>query len=96
MEQPNTQNCPPPLLLNMVCLFVISHIKHDTYVFVHRFTHQLVHDELSELAAVAAVDDVCKADNNLQIVHVDVPIRMIGEQTERAMSVFLMCDTIII
>ena len=67
-----------------------------TYVLVHRSAHQSVHDELSELAAIVGINSVCQTDNHFKIIHVYVPIRMIGEQTERAMSVFFACDTFII
>ena len=80
----------------MVCLFVISYIKHDTHVFVHWFTHQSVHNVLVELLAIVAVNGVCQTDNHFKIVHVDVPVRTIREQTEGAVSVLFVRDTFII
>lgn len=54
--------------LDMVCLFVISHIKHDTHVFVHRFTHQLVHNELSELMAIGTLNGVCQPNHHFKVI----------------------------
>jgi len=71
----------------------ISHIEHDAHVFVHRSAHQSVHNELAELAAIVTVDGVCQTDNHLKIVHVDVPVRTIREQTERAVSVLFVRNT---
>ena len=45
----------------------ISHIEHDAHVFVHRFAHKPVHDVLSELVAVVAVDGVCQTDHHFKI-----------------------------
>mgnify|MGYP006988900206 CR=1 FL=1 len=80
----------------MVCLFVISHIKRDTHFFVHRFTHQFIHDELTKLVAIVAVNSVCQTNHHFKIIHVDIPVRMKRKQTERAMSVLFVCDTFII
>ena len=60
----------------------ISHIEHDTHVFVHRSAHQSVHDVLSELVAIVAVDGVCQTDYHFKVIHVDAPVGVIGEQTE--------------
>ena len=60
------------------CLFAVLHTKYDTHVRVHWPVHQAVHNELTELVAIVAVDGVCQTDNNLQIVHVYVPVRMIS------------------
>ena len=68
----------------------------NTYILVHRFTHQTVHNELAELAAIVTVDGVCQMDNHFKVVHVYVPVRMIREQTERAMSILLSRDIFII
>ena len=68
----------------------------DTYILVHRFTHQAIHNKLAELVTIIAVDGVCQTDNHFQIIHVYVPVRMIREQTEKSVSVFFACDTFII
>ena len=56
----------------------IIHIDGDTHILVHRSAHQTVHNELTELMAIVAVDGVCQTDNHLKVVHVYVPIRIIG------------------
>ena len=75
-------------------LSILNWQKH-AYVLAHWSAHQSVHDELTELVAIVAVDGVCQTDNHFKIVHVYVPIRAIREQTERAVSVLLSCDTFI-
>ena len=65
-------------------------------VFVHRSAHQSVHNVLAELLAVMAVDGVSQTDNHFKAIHVDVPVWTVGEQPERAMSIFLTRDTILI
>ena len=65
-------------------------------IFVHGSAHQSVHDVLAELLAVVAVDSVSQTDYHFKIIHVDVPVRVIGEQSERAVSVLFVRDTFII
>ena len=64
-----------------------------THILVHRSARQLVHNELAELVTIVAVDGVCQTDDHFKVIHVYVPARMIGEQTEGSMSVLLVCDT---
>ena len=45
--------------LDVDWLFVIPNVESDTNILVHRFAHQPVHNELTELAAVVIVDGVC-------------------------------------
>jgi len=71
-------------------------VDDDTYILVHRFAHQSVHNELTELAVIVTVDGVCQTDNHFKIVHVDVPVRTIREQTEGAVSVLFVRNTFII
>ena len=73
----------------------IIHVDGNTHILVHRFAHQTVHNELTELATIVTVDGVCQMDNHFKIVHVDVPVRTIREQTERAVSVLFVRDTFI-
>ena len=65
-------------------------------VFVHRSAHQSVHDVLSELLAVVAVDGVCQTDNHFKVIHVDVPVWTVGQQPECTVSIFLTRGTILI
>ena len=65
-------------------------------VFVYWSAHQSVHNVLAELLAVVAVDGVCQTDNHFKVIHVYVPVRTVGEQPERAVSIFLTRDTILI
>ena len=60
----------------------LTHFLKYTYIRVHWPAHQTVHNELTELAAIVTVDGVCQTDNHLKVVHVYVPVRMIGKQTE--------------
>lgn len=68
----------------------------NTYILVHRFTHQTVHNELAELVAIVTVDGVCQTNHHFKVVHFYVPVRTIREQTEGAVSVFFVRDTFII
>ena len=70
--------------------------QRQTDVFVHRSAHQSVHDVLAELVAVVAVDGVSQTNNHFKVIHVYVPVGVIGEQPKRAMSIFLTRDTILI
>jgi len=81
--------CSLPFFIVLSLFGEIIHTDGNTYIFVHRFAHQAVHNELAELVAIVAVDGVCQTDNHFKIVHVDVPVRTIREQTERAVSVKL-------
>ena len=76
--------------LDVDWLFVIPNVESDTNTLIHRFAHQPVHNELAELATIVTVDGVCHADNHFKIVHIYVPIRVIREQTERAVSILRM------
>ena len=60
----------------------IIHIDGDTHILVHRSAHQTVHNELTELVAIVAVYGVCQADDHFKVIHVYVPVRTIGKQTE--------------
>ena len=88
--------CSLPFFVVLSLFGKIIHVDGNTHILVHRFAHQAVHNELAELAAIIAVDGVCQADNHFKIVHVDVPVRTIREQTERAVSVLFVRDTFII
>ena len=65
-------------------------------IFVHGSAHKSVHDVLSELVAVVAVDGVCQTDHHFKVIHVDAPVGVIGEQAEGSVSVLFVRDTIII
>ena len=74
--------CSLPFFIVLSLFGEIIHVDGNTYILVHRFAHQAVHNELAELAAIVAVDGICQTDNHFKIIHVYVPIRMIGKQTE--------------
>ena len=82
--------CSLPFFIVLSLFGEIIHMDGDTYILVHRFAHQPVHNELAELATIVTVDGVCHADNHFKIVHIYVPIRVIREQTERAVSILRM------
>ena len=84
---------------SVFCCFVFLsswQFQRKADIFVHWSAHQSVHNVLSELVAVVAVDGVCQTDHHFKAIHVNVPIGVIGEQAERAMSVLFMRDTFII
>ena len=56
--------------------------QHQADVFGHRSAHQSVHNVLAELQAVVAVDGVGQTDNHFKVIHVDVPVVVIGEQAK--------------
>ena len=74
--------CSLPFFVVLSLFGKIIHVNGDTYILVHRFAHQEVHNELTELATIVAVDGVCQTDKHFKVVHVYLPVRMIGEQTE--------------
>lgn len=88
--------CSLPFFFVLSLFGEIIHMDGDTYILVHRFAHQAVHNELAELAAIVAVNGIYQMDNHFKVVHVYVPVRMIREQTERAMSILLSRDTFMI
>ena len=83
---------------SVFCCFVFLsswQFQHQADVFVHGSAHQSVHDVLSELVAVVAVDGICQTDHHFKVIHVDAPIGVIGEQAEGSVSVLFVRETII-
>ena len=60
----------------------VIYTLYNTYILIHRFAHQSVHDELTELLAIVALNGICQTYHHFKIVHVYVPVRMMGEQAE--------------
>ena len=48
--------CSLPFFVMLSLFGKIIHVDGDTYILVHRFAHQAVHNELAELLAIMAVD----------------------------------------
>ena len=88
--------CSLPFFIVLSLFGEIIHVDGDTYILVHRFAHQAVHNELTKLSAIVAVNGICQMDNHFKVVHVDVPVRTIREQMEKAASVLFVRDTFII
>ena len=72
----------------------IESSKEAEFVVVYGRTHKPVHDELTEHVAIVTVNDVCQTNHHFKIIYVNVPVRAIGEQTERTMCILPTCDTL--